>query len=352
MKRFQLPLWTLLAVTFLLISAGTAFAQYTAQRVPCGILVTNWDCGPCAPANQALDAYMPGQGNDVALIRVHGWWPGLDDPIYNDNIADAQWLIGNTPSGADYAPHLWMDNYVNLGSGAAGMVPGFEARKLVPSPLVIDIQYDIPGEELTARVDIVNAMPAANYRLFLIFTEDNIYAPGTNGEEYHNQAMRQILPDTDGIPVTNAIGLQEFVIDAPLGRWVFEQVRATVYVQNMNSREIQNTATMFVSEGDITAAPAEVAAVAVPTIDAYPNPFNPMTRVRFEMPRSGHATVRVHDLTGRVVRTLVDGSRAAGSHEVIWQGRNDAGLPLASGLYLVQLRSADGVSSQKVVLAK
>ena len=353
MKRFQRPRWTILAVAFLLIGAGTALAQYTAQRVPCGILVTNWDCGPCAPANQALDAYIPGQGNDVAIIRVHGWWPGADDPIYNANEADAEFLIWNTPGGADYAPHLWLDNYVDVGSVADNMPPAFEARKLVPSPLVVDIQYDIPGERVLVVVDIVNAMPAANYRLFVVLTEDRIFASGTNGEDYHNQAMRQIFPDTDGVPVINTLGQQEFEVVAPVnGRWVFDDVRATVYVQNMDTGEIQNAATMFVSEGDVTAAPSEVAAVAVPTLDAYPNPFNPMTRVRFKLPRSGQATVRVHDLTGRVVRTLVDGSREAGRHEVIWQGRNEEGQPVASGLYLVQLRSADGVSSQKVVLAK
>jgi hypothetical protein len=109
---------------------------------------------------------------------------------------------------------------------------------------------------------------------------------------------------------------------------------------------------MFVAEGGITAAPGDVAAALTPRLDAYPNPFNPMTRLAFELPRDGRAVVRIHDLTGRVVRTLVDGQREAGRHEVTWQGRDDQGQPLASGVYLAQLRTDQGTESHKLVLAK
>jgi hypothetical protein len=133
---------------------------------------------------------------------------------------------------------------------------------------------------------------------------------------------------------------------------VFDHCRTTAYVQNVDTGEIQNAGTMFVSEGDVTAAPGDVAAAPGPRLDAYPNPFNPMTRIAFELPVDGRALVRIHDLSGRLVRTLVDGERPAGRHEVTWQGRDDRGQPLASGVYLVQLRTAQGHESRKLVLAQ
>jgi hypothetical protein len=83
-----------------------------------------------------------------------------------------------------------------------------------------------------------------------------------------------------------------------------------------------------------------------------PNPFNPSTTVRFELARSAQARVRVYDVSGRLVRTLVDGPRPAGMQSVVWDGRDDAGQPAASGVYLVRM-AADGVEqSVKASLVK
>jgi hypothetical protein len=346
-----------LVLAFLALLATTlvalpAFAQNTGQRVPLGILVTNWDCGPCAPVNAVLDDYIPTMGNDVALIRVHCWWPGPDDPIYLANRSESTFLVENTPTGSDYAPHMWMDNFVDVGSSASAMIPAYTARLGVPAPLVIEVGFDPGTETVTASVDVLDAMPAGDYRLYVAVTEDGIMAEGSNGEPVHNQAFRDLDPDVDGLPVDNVIGVQEFSVATPLNsRWVFENLRATVYVQNLDTGEIQNAGTMFLSEGDVTAAPGEVAAAPL-ALDAFPNPFNPQTRLVFELPRASVVSVRVHDLSGRVVRTLVDGAREAGRHEAVWQGRDDRGQPLASGVYLAQVRTAEGVTSRKLVLAK
>ena len=353
MRRSWLFSIALFALSALVLGSTPAAAQYTGQRVPLGILVTNWDCGPCAPVNQVLDQYIPTMGNDVAIIRVHCWWPGPDDPIYLSNVAESTFLVENTPTGSDYAPHLWMDNFVNAGSNAGNVIPAFTSRLSVPAPLEIDVDFDAGTETTIVRVNVLDAMPAADYRLYVAITEDAIAAQGSNGEPIHNQAFRRIFPDVDGLPVVNAIGLQEFTVATPLNfRWVFENCRTTAYVQNFDTGEIQNAGTMFVSEGGTTtAAPGDVAAAAL-SLEAYPNPFNPSTRLRFVVPSAGLVSIRVHDLAGRVVRTLVDGSRDAGRHEVVWQGRDDAGQPLASGVYLAQVRTNEGVSSQKLVLAK
>jgi hypothetical protein len=69
----------------------------------------------------------------------------------------------------------------------------------------------------------------------------------------------------------------------------------------------------------------------------HPNPFNPETWIRFQLPAEGAVQVDIHNLAGALVRRLATGQLAAGTHDLRWDGRNDAGLPAASGVYLVQV---------------
>lgn len=78
----------------------------------------------------------------------------------------------------------------------------------------------------------------------------------------------------------------------------------------------------------------------------HPNPFNPRTMIKFSLAANGPAELVIYDVNGRKVRTLVSGHQIAGPHEVIWDGTNDAGQPVASGVFWSQL-TTDGFSSNK-----
>lgn len=89
------------------------------------------------------------------------------------------------------------------------------------------------------------------------------------------------------------------------------------------------------------------------TLAGYPNPFNPRTTLRFALPDPGPVTLDVHDLAGRLVRRLAGGSLPAGEHEVIWDGRDDAGRAVASGQYLARLEPAGGQAvTRKLTLVR
>jgi len=78
-----------------------------------------------------------------------------------------------------------------------------------------------------------------------------------------------------------------------------------------------------------------------PTIFApRPNPFSGTTEIPFAMPAAGHVSVRVYDVSGRLVRTLVDGERPAGVGRASWNGRDTAGRSSATGIYFVKFRAA------------
>jgi len=84
----------------------------------------------------------------------------------------------------------------------------------------------------------------------------------------------------------------------------------------------------------------------------YPNPFNPMTNVKFAVPRAGHVVLRIYDVAGRLVRTLVDADLPAAEHVQVWDGRDNAGQAVPSGTYYCRM-SAEGYSSvQKMMLLK
>jgi hypothetical protein len=84
-----------------------------------------------------------------------------------------------------------------------------------------------------------------------------------------------------------------------------------------------------------------------------PNPFNPATTIAFTVPEGGgNVTLRIYDVSGRLVRTLVDGFEAAGTREVSWDGRDDQGQQLASGVYHYQLTAPSHSERKRMVLLK
>ncbi len=83
-----------------------------------------------------------------------------------------------------------------------------------------------------------------------------------------------------------------------------------------------------------------------------PNPFNPSTTIAFTVPRDAEVSLRVFDVRGRLVRTLVDGVRPAGQHTVDWDGRDDRGAGAASGVYLYQLQVGDETRHRRMLMVK
>lgn len=83
-----------------------------------------------------------------------------------------------------------------------------------------------------------------------------------------------------------------------------------------------------------------------------PNPFNPGTNIRYELAESAPVRLRIYDARGILVRTLYDAPQSAGRHAVSWNGRDDSGQPLASGLYLYQLEAGERRTTRKMVLLR
>jgi hypothetical protein len=105
-------------------------------------------------------------------------------------------------------------------------------------------------------------------------------------------------------------------------------------------------------ETPVTAASEASAARGVMLHPSTPNPFNAQTRVSFTLEAESWVRVDVLDVLGRQVATLAEGRHGPGERSIDWQGRDDRGNALSSGVYLLRLSSPTGTQLQKLVLAK
>ena len=87
-------------------------------------------------------------------------------------------------------------------------------------------------------------------------------------------------------------------------------------------------------------------------LSAAPNPFNPATEIRFDLPRSSDVQIGIFDLAGRRVRSIEMGTLGAGTHSTVWRGRDDGGRRVSSGVYVVRLSAGAETRSLRVVLLK
>ncbi len=93
---------------------------------------------------------------------------------------------------------------------------------------------------------------------------------------------------------------------------------------------------------------------AVPTVyalhDAYPNPFNPKTTIQFDLPSASPVNLSIYDGSGKLIKTLVDGYRGVDFHSVEWNGTDDSGQTVSSGVYFYQLDAGNAFSETKSII--
>jgi len=104
---------------------------------------------------------------------------------------------------------------------------------------------------------------------------------------------------------------------------------------------------VFVSDLEINQLP-----VAFNLYNNFPNPFNPVTALRYDLPVDALVNITIYDMIGREVRTLVNTTQDAGFKSVIWDATNNQGKPVSAGVYLYQIQTGEFVQTKKMVLLK
>jgi hypothetical protein len=84
----------------------------------------------------------------------------------------------------------------------------------------------------------------------------------------------------------------------------------------------------------------------------YPNPFNPVTEIRFDVPEKTRVELRIFNILGQQVTTLVDEVRTVGAYHILWDGKSAGGVPVSSGMYIYQLKCDKFVDAKKMILLR
>ena len=146
------------------------------------------------------------------------------------------------------------------------------------------------------------------------------------------------------LPALRTIGMRFKVIDenraSEQGITLVEAVLATAAGQAVDI-------VLGNQETKVTTVPIEYA-----LHQAYPNPFNPVTSINYDLPEAGLATLRVYNLLGQQVRTLVDQHMPAGRHTAKWQGRDDRGRTVPTGVYFIRFSAGGVIHHNKIMLLK
>ncbi len=108
----------------------------------------------------------------------------------------------------------------------------------------------------------------------------------------------------------------------------------------------------LVNNNDVAEIPTSNLPIEYSLTQNYPNPFNLSTRFEFSMPRASDVVIKVYDITGREIVTLADNHYSAGNYMVDWNGEDNFGNIVASGIYLYRIKAGDFVESKKMILLK
>lgn len=86
---------------------------------------------------------------------------------------------------------------------------------------------------------------------------------------------------------------------------------------------------------------------------SYPNPFNPQTAIRFDLPQASRVSLRIYDVAGRLVRTLAESeAHQAGRREIVWRGKDESGRQVSAGVYFCRLEAGAFQATKRMTLIK
>ncbi len=152
----------------------------------------------------------------------------------------------------------------------------------------------------------------------------------------------------------------KFIVVSSSGKspLVFDQTANHTFLTTTKLKDITGANIDFV-DGSLNVVPNNVKTVeglSVPTRfilhQNYPNPFNSETRIKYELPQSVRVMIKVINLLGKEVRTLVDQDKPAGYFEVAWDGKDNEGHRVSSGMYLYQIEAKDFKQIKKMLLVQ
>ena len=144
---------------------------------------------------------------------------------------------------------------------------------------------------------------------------------------------------------------------ADLGSENMAEVVLVAQSLDRNNTDVTITYTIFDDQKEIISKGTQTVTLkAIPDNYAlhnnFPNPFNPVTNIFYDLPESGHVRMVIYDLLGREVTTLINETMESGYYATRWNGRNQYGEPVSAGIYFYHLQTGAYSKAQKMLLVK
>ncbi len=345
---------TLVFVVSIMIAAlpGIVLSQATKK-----VLIedfTSSTCGPCASLNPSLHAWIDGYRDNLAVVSFHMNWPSPGtDPMYLANPTEN--TARRTYYGVNAIPEIVMEGVKTYIGTISGMTTWYNYYIGQTTPVAITVADTRHGaDSIYTNVQVTNlsTLPSGNYTIKVFVIERSIYIasdPGlTNGEHTFPDVFRKALTNINGDPISGNSGTYNFQyrFQRPAA-WVDSMIYTLALVQNDNDKSTMNAkSSNFDYLTGITPYSNQVPR-SFALYQNYPNPFNPTTNIKFDLPKSGNVSLKLYDMLGNEVQTLVDGNQQAGVYNITVNGAN-----LASGVYFYTLKTDSYVETKKMALIK
>ena len=206
----------------------------------------------------------------------------------------------------------------NTGENAPRLVIEYESIIVAPTGL----QYNIQGSSVMLTWD---ALTDADYYK-LERSTDSLFIEGVE---------TSYIQDNNYTDDNIEYNIEYFYrVAANIGFWTDYSNVASVIIENVS----------IVGDNDIP--------IVYKVHQNHPNPFNPVTMLKYDLPEDGFVNITIYDMMGRIVKTMVNAQHNAGYKSIQWSATNNQGQPVSAGLYLYTIQAGDYNQTKKMVLLK
>jgi hypothetical protein len=349
--KISLQKSTVIIFALLFIVSSISFSQ--APRRMLFEEATSANCGPCASSNPILDGWLSANPTNTVAIKYHPNF-GSNDPMYSANPTQNTERVNYC--GINAYPTVNGDGLLYdccWPFSASCFTSVLNQRIAVSTPVSISVtDVRVAGDSIksTVVINLSSNLPNGTYKLRVMAVESKVHfatSPGTNGETDFYQVFRWAYPNTTGVNAPTTAGTYTYVYTYKrLSNWVDTSIFTVAFVQNDVNKEVINSGrgyyipTGISNNNSITPEKYYLS-------QNYPNPFNPVTKINFDIPKSGLTTLKVYDILGNLIYSLVDGHLNAGSYSYDFSGAD-----ISSGIYYYKLTSGDYTDVRKMTLIK
>ncbi len=306
-------------------------------------------------------SYGPTEWNIVPSPDGYNDYPYPPGLIKPDVAAPGVAVTSTTPpatyvtyDGTSMATPLVAGACAILMQASPGVLPSQIAEALENGALDLTTSPASAGRDNYTGAGLINIpasidlLPTADQEIFYVCNDGQL--PLILGQVAWGESWLQVSPLSGAINPGDSLSFSALISPEGLGWGVYSD--QVVVTSNDPASPSSLPVTVTVGEATNVAGPTPPA-VRRTLLDNRPNPFNPQTAIQFDSAARGEVILSIYTLNGRLVRRLVDQVLDSGSHEVVWNGRDDRNREMASGIYLARLETVDGRrTSRKLTLLR